>query len=83
LYSQKGSRIQGVKGSSELLKNYKELMETRILLSGDLGYIDTDKLEILQEGIGEVERMLKSLFKSIEKNTRPLESLNPRPLSIN
>ncbi|MBW2589790.1 MAG: four helix bundle protein [Deltaproteobacteria bacterium] len=42
-------------------------IETQILLSGDLGYIDTDKLEILQEGIGEVERMLKALIKSLEK----------------
>jgi len=42
-------------------------METQILLSGDLGYIETDKLEILQEGIGEVERMLKALIKSLEK----------------
>jgi len=27
-------------------------METRISLFGDLGYIETGKLEILQEGIG-------------------------------
>ena len=27
-------------------------LETQILLSGDLGYIETGKLEILQEGIG-------------------------------
>ncbi len=42
-------------------------METQILLSGDLGYIETDILKILQEGIGEVERMLKALIKSLEK----------------
>ena len=42
-------------------------METQILLSGDLGYIETGKLEILQKGIGEVERMLKALIKSLEK----------------
>ena len=42
-------------------------LETQILLSGDLGYIDTGKLEILQEGIGEVERMLKALIRSLEK----------------
>ena len=42
-------------------------METQILLSGDLGYIETDKLEILQVGIGEVERMLKALINSLEK----------------
>ena len=42
-------------------------METQILLSGDLGYIETGKLEILQVGIGEVERMLKALINSLEK----------------
>ena len=50
-------------------------METQILLSGDLGYIGTGKLEILQEGIGEVERMLKGLIKSLER--KPLDPLNP------
>ena len=40
-------------------------IETQILLSSDLGYIETGKLEILQEGIGEVERMLKALIKSL------------------
>ena len=50
-------------------------METQILLSGDLGYIETGKLEILQEGIGEVERMLKGLIKSLER--KPLDPLNP------
>ena len=42
-------------------------LETQILLSGDLGYIETGKLEILQEGIGEVERMLKALIKALER----------------
>jgi len=50
-------------------------METQILLSGDLGYIETGKLEILQEGIGEVERMLKALIKSLER--KALDPLNP------
>ena len=53
-------------------------METQILLSGDLGYIETGKLEILQEGIGEVERMLKALIKSLER--KALDPLNPRTL---
>ena len=129
-----GTRSQGFKGSSEMLKNYKELkvwqksyelcleiyritakfpkeerygltsqirrsvvsipsniaegygrkttpeyirflyiaygsnceLETQILLSGDLDYIKTGKLKILREGIGEVERMLKALIKSLE-----------------
>lgn len=42
-------------------------MGTQILLSGDLGYINTGKLEMLNEGIGEVERMLKALIRSLEK----------------
>ena len=41
-------------------------LETQILLSGDLGYIETDKLKKLQNEIGEVERMLKALIKSLE-----------------
>jgi len=50
-------------------------LETQILLSGDLGYIETGKLEMLQEGIGEVERMLKALTKSLER--KALDPLNP------
>ena len=47
-------------------------METQILLSGDLGYITTGKLEMLIEGIREVERMLKALIKSLEnKHSTP------------
>jgi four helix bundle protein len=42
-------------------------LETQILLSGDLGYIEAGKLKILQEVIGEVERMLKALIKSLER----------------
>ncbi|MEA2038557.1 MAG: hypothetical protein U9N82_01840 [Thermodesulfobacteriota bacterium] len=41
-------------------------LETQMLLSGDLHYIEAGKLEILKEGTGEVERMLKAL-----------DSLNP------
>jgi len=50
-------------------------LETQILLSGHLGYIETGKLEMLQEGIGEVERMLKALIKSLER--KALDPLNP------
>lgn len=42
-------------------------LETQILLSGDLGYIESGKLEMLKEKIREVERMLKALIKSLEK----------------
>ena len=55
-------------------------METQILLSGDLGYISTGKLEMLNEEIKEVERMLKALIRSLEKkhsNPGILESWNP------
>lgn len=41
-------------------------LETQILLSGDLGYIEAGKLEKLQDEMGEVERMLKALIKSLE-----------------
>ena len=47
-------------------------LETQILLSGDLGYIETSKLKKLQDEIGEVERMLKALIKSLEnKHSTP------------
>ncbi|MEE9402009.1 MAG: four helix bundle protein, partial [Desulfobacteria bacterium] len=55
-------------------------LETQVLLSGDLGYVEAGKLAELIEKIAEVERMLKALIKSLEKNTWPLESLNPRIL---
>ena len=45
--------------------SYCEL-ETQILLSGDLGYIKVEKLDELQDGIREIERMLKALIKSLE-----------------
>jgi len=144
----KDSRGQGFKGSSEMLKNYKELkvwqkayqlcikiykitkgfpkeerygltsqmrraavsvpsniaegygrkttqgymqalyiaygsnceLETQILLSGDLGSIKSDDLKNLQRDMGDTERMLKALIKSL--GTKPLnpwilESLDP------
>ncbi len=42
-------------------------LETQILLSGDLEYINSEKLKEIQEAMGEVERMLKALIKSLEK----------------
>ena len=42
-------------------------LETQILLSKDLGYIEAGKIEFLQEGIEAVERMLKALIKSLER----------------
>jgi four helix bundle protein len=136
----KGSRGQGVKGSSEMLKNYKELnvwqksyklclhiykitkcfpkdemygltsqirrsavsipsniaegygrkttleyvrffyiaygsvceLETQTMISGDLGYVEKERLQELREEIGDVERMLKAMIKSLEN-----KHLNP------
>jgi four helix bundle protein len=42
-------------------------LETQILLSGDLRYLRAKSLSELQRDIGEVERMLKALIKSLEK----------------
>jgi four helix bundle protein len=41
-------------------------LETQILLFGDLGYIKDKNGKKLLERIGEVERMLKALIKSLE-----------------
>jgi len=41
-------------------------LETQILLSGDLDYMKAQEREKLQKDIGEVERMLKALIKSLE-----------------
>jgi len=133
-YDRKDSRIQGAKGSSEMLKSFKELnvwqksydlclkayritakfpkderfgltsqirrsavsipsniaegygrkttidyirmlyiangsiceLETQVLLSGDLGFIDIKDIGTAKANITEVERMLKALIKSVE-----------------
>jgi four helix bundle protein len=41
-------------------------LETQMLLSGELGYIEKAKLEDIIDKIQEVERMLKALIKSLE-----------------
>ena len=41
-------------------------LETQLLLSGDLGYLDKESLSGLQGDIREVERMMKALIKSLE-----------------
>lgn len=41
-------------------------LETQILLSGDLGYLDKENLSGFQSKIGSIERMLKALIKSLE-----------------
>ena len=40
-------------------------LETQLLLSGDLGYLNKESLSGLHRDIGEVERMLKALIKSL------------------
>jgi four helix bundle protein len=42
-------------------------LETQVLLSRDFGYITAEEMKGLQEGIGEVERMLKALIESLER----------------
>jgi four helix bundle protein len=42
-------------------------LETQILLSEDLNYLNEDNQNILLEKINEVERMLMALIKSLEK----------------
>ena len=47
-------------------------LETQIMLSSDLHYIEKKKLEKLNSDIAEVERMLKALIKSLEiKHSTP------------
>ena len=41
-------------------------LETQILLTGDLKFLNEDNEEILLEKIKEVERMLMALIKSLE-----------------
>lgn len=44
-------------------------LETQILLSSDLGYIEENYKRDLLDRIREVERMLKALIKLLKKNT--------------
>jgi len=41
-------------------------LETQVLLSGDLGYVEAGRLKSLQDKLGAVERMLKALIKSLD-----------------
>jgi four helix bundle protein len=55
-------------------------LETQIMLSGDLGFIATENLRTLLENVGEIERMLKGLIKSLDRNPRTREPLKPGTL---
>ena len=46
-------------------------LETQILLSGDLNYLNEDNQNILLEKTKEVERMLMTLIKSLENKKNP------------
>ena len=55
-------------------------LETQIMLAGDLKYLRTEKSDVFQKEIGDIERMLKALIKSLENKhltPRILESLDP------
>ena len=41
-------------------------LETQVLLSGDLNYINKENLKALKDDTQEVERMLKALIRSLE-----------------
>ncbi|MEJ2313749.1 MAG: four helix bundle protein [Nitrospirota bacterium] len=45
-------------------------LETQVLLSTDLGYIEGNTADRVRGNIGEVERMLKALMKSLEAKVR-------------
>ena len=47
-------------------------LETQTMISGDLGYVEKESLQKLREEIGDVERMLKAMIKSLEN-----KHLNP------
>ena len=42
------------------------------MISGDLGYVEKESLQEIREAIGDVERMLKAMIKSLEN-----KHLNP------
>ncbi len=47
--------------------SYCEL-ETQILLSGDLGFVGIENLDRLKKDLGDVERLLKALIRSLERD---------------
>ena len=47
-------------------------LETQTMISGDLGYVEKEKLQELRGKIGDIESMLKVLIKMLES-----KHLNP------
>ena len=41
-------------------------LETQTMISGDLGYVGKERLQKIRDEIGDVERMLKAMIKSLE-----------------
>ena len=41
-------------------------LETQVLLAGDLGFIERQAMDPIKTGIGDIERMLKALIRSLE-----------------
>jgi hypothetical protein len=54
------------------------LIETQTMIPGDLSYVEKGGLGKLKGEMGNIERMLKVLIKSLKKQTHG--PLNPRPL---
>ena len=55
-------------------------LETQTMISGDLGYVGKERLQEIRQEIGDVERMLKAMIKSLEnKHLNPwiLDRLDP------
>lgn len=52
-------------------------METQILLAGDLDLNEKGELGTLKKDLSEIERMLKTLIKSLENKPLNPFSLNP------
>jgi hypothetical protein len=48
------------------------------MLSGDLGYVEKERLQELRAEIGDVERMLKALIKSLGNKHLNPGALGPR-----
>jgi len=41
-------------------------LQTQTMISGDLGYVEEGRIQVLREEIGDVERMLKAMIESLE-----------------
>ncbi len=44
-------------------------LETQLLIAGDLNYLNNEHFESLKKELGDVERMMKALIKSLERRS--------------